>query len=199
MSAWELGVATVLAGVILGFARARNPKRPIPTDAHPLRRRLIDLIRRKPGLRPSKLSDELDANRGTAKYHLIMLERAQLVHAVRAKRVTRYFPADLPPGERPLYALLLRGRVLEVASLIAKNPGISQRELTSTLGLSRKVFRRYADLLVERELLNEVREPHLRRYYATPGLESIIGRLTSSETSGKEEMGHEDEGRRFIL
>lgn len=166
----------------LGFAWLGNSARDQVTK-HPLRRRLLDMVRRRPGVRMAEIWQTLEANRGTAKYHLLILERANAVEAVRTKRITRYFPSGVGPDERSLLALLLRGRVMELVRAITRNPGFSQRELTGSLAMSRKVFRRYVDLLIESRLLNEIHEPHLRRYYPTHRLDDALQRIAKRENT----------------
>lgn len=141
---------------------------------HPLRRRLFEIIWRRPGVRLATLWQMLNANRGTAKYHLMILERAHAVTAVRAKRITRYFPSHMSPAERSLASLLLRGRVLDMVRAVVRRPGISQHELGTTLRMSRKVLREYANLLLQHGLVEEARGPHSRRYYATPRLDEAL-------------------------
>jgi len=159
---------------------------------HPVRRRLLEIILRRPGVRLATLWKELDANRKTAKYHLMVLERAAIVAAFEAERVTRYFPARIGPEERPLVALLLRGRVLEMIHQVIRNPGISQIELRKALTMSRKVLRDYANLLVEKQLVTEVREPHSCRYFATARLEQVLGHVSqpSQEDEKTESRGN---------
>lgn len=74
-------------------------------------------------------------------------------------------------------AVLLRGRVLEVAQAVRANPGIRQRDLTDKLPISRKVFRTYADLMVAAGLVEETHEPHQRRYFPTPQLDELLHAL----------------------
>lgn len=156
-------------------------------EKHPLRRRLLKLVRERPGSRLSELWQTLRANRGTAQYHLLMLERAGLVVAHRVVRATRYFPPGSNEERLSLVALLLRGRVLEVAGMISRHPGISQQELTARLPMSRRVFRTYANLLVSSGLLEERRHVHSKRYFPGPGLGPILGQLESRQDSAPKE------------
>lgn len=145
---------------------------------HPVRRRLLALILRRPGVRLAALWKALDANRKTTKYHLMILEQANIVTSFHGRRATHYFAADVEPEARRLVSLLLRGRVLEVVREVRRRPGISQRELGAALSMRRKALRTYADLLTETLLLEEVRGPHSRRYYPTPRLGEVLPLLS---------------------
>lgn len=142
-----------------------------------LRERLLGFIRLRPGARLSRISQELQANLGTAKYHLAFLERVGAVRVVRERGNTRYFPPYARREELPLFAVLLRGRVIEVAREIMASPGVGQNALVRRLGISRKVFREYADLLTERSLLIERKGNHTRHYYPTERLQDLVGKL----------------------
>lgn len=132
---------------------------------------------RRPGLRFKALWRTLQANRGTARYHLHILEKTGVVRAVHDAGSTRFFPAGTDPARLSLMAVLLRGRVLEVAQAVRANPGIRQRDLTDKLPISRKVFRTYADLMVAAGLVEETHEPHQRRYFPTPQLDELLHAL----------------------
>lgn len=161
-----------------------------PIEPHPLRERLLALIRRLPGIRFSNVWKEARANRGTAKYHIQMLERAEEIQAVREKGVTRFYAKQVDATEQQVFAVLWRGRVLEVVRFILEHPSIGQAELTERLDISRKVLRGYVDLLVEQGLLQEDRGPHSRNYLATSKLVRVVDRLDRGHEGGNTEMGH---------
>jgi predicted transcriptional regulator len=162
--------------MLLGLAR-RTKGATEQAMRHPVRRSILDLIRRRPGSRLSTIWRAFTTNRGTAQYHLLVLERVGAVRAVRDGQATRYFPSDVGPGQLPGLALLLRGRVMEVARAVLEEPGISQRRLTKILPISRKVFREYADRLAEMGLVTEVRDAKVKRYFPTPRLGQMVGQL----------------------
>jgi predicted transcriptional regulator len=152
LTPWIVVLAGSFLILIVGMAVHPDPPKPDARE-HPLRRRLFDLILRRPGIRLVNLWKELDSNRKTTKYHLMVLERADLIASVEGPKVVRYFPAKMSPAQRPRVALLLRGRILEMARMVQREPGISQVELGKALTMSRKVLREYADLLVEHHLV----------------------------------------------
>ena len=180
-----LGFIPSVAGFLAGLSRRGRRERPAPEE-HPLRRRLLNLIRRRPGVRLSALWKQLDANRKTTAYHLMILARANTIDAVMLDKQVRFFPTGLPLEERHVRSVLLRGRVLEMSQEIARNPGILQKDLGDALKISRKVMRRYVDLLVEQGLLKEVVDGHGRRYFATERLTQALPDVSGlSQTDDK--------------
>ena len=180
-------------GLRLLFAVAWSAARG-PVDPHPLRERLLTLIRRIPGIRFSRVWKEVEATRGTAKYHIQMLERAQAIRAVRERGVTRLYPAQIDHAQQQVFAVLWRGRVLEVVRFILEHPFVGQAELTERLNISRKVLRGYVDLLIGQDLLQEDRGPHSRHYVATPKLARLVERLDQAGEGGNAQMGPDAPG-----
>lgn len=180
------------AGTWMVFAGHRKRAESPEQICHPVRKRMMDWIRRRPGIRLSGLWKELGANRGTAQYHLLVLERAGVIRTLREGRATRYFPVETPAADLPALALLLRGRVLEVARLLLESPGISQHDLTATLDISRRVFREYADLLKELDFIDEVRDARVKRYFPRSALSHFLDRLEERESGGTQEGGLEE-------
>lgn len=111
---------------------------------------------------------------GTIHHHLRILERAGLIRSVFEGRTHRYFPATTKSHEMHSLALLRRARVLTLVRRVVAVPGERQQELLTVIGLSRKVFRSYADRLVALGLLREVRAGRERRYFPTRALERLV-------------------------
>lgn len=179
-----------LAGLVLALSKRARKEKP-PVDAHPLRKRLLNIIRRRPGVRLAALWKQLHANRKTTKYHLLILEQANTIHAVAREQQTRFFPAGVPLDERHKRSVLLRGRILEMSQEIALNPGVLQKDLGDALKISRKVMRHYADLLVEQGLLNEIVDGHGRRYFATDQLKQLLP--NPSRSSQRDDKAQSDD------
>lgn len=134
----------------------------------------MEEVSRSPGLRLLDVAAAAGAKRSTAKHHLGILEQVGLVKAVRKGDSTRYFPGTFLSDDAEDVALLLRGRMLEVAHVIAREPGVRQVEITRALNLSRKVFRTYANLLILRGLVLEEAGLNTLRYFPTSRLHRIV-------------------------
>lgn len=169
----------------LFFARGmvqRSATQPENLRLHPLRERIVDMIRREPGKNITGILRELGSTWGTVQHHLYLLERAGILSSSSHGREHHYFHGQPEDADRRRLALLRRGRVPQLVQLVAQEPGRMQQELTKQLGMSRKVFREYIDLLVQAELIQEVREAKVRRYYATARLQRIV---SGEEASGE--------------
>ena len=175
---------TILFAVVVGvvaFAMARFGKTGMEGALrNPKRRWLAWLVSRRPGLGVHAISQEAKIARGTVEWHLAVLEACGEVYELREGRSRRYFSSSTEREEADCIVLLRRGRVLDVVELTVDRPGRTQAELLLDLGMRRNVIRRYADLLVERSLLDERRDGAKRRYFPTPRLMRVLPLLHES-------------------
>lgn len=138
--------------------------------AQPMRRLMMDIIRREPGIKISQLCRETTAGWGTIKYHLHLLRRAGLIVARNTGRDCLLFASDVSPEDVAAKEALRRGRAGHLARAIADTPGASQKELCERIHMTRKIIRRYVELLEHAGLVNERREAQFQRYYPGPAL-----------------------------
>ena len=98
---------------------------------------------------------------GVTIHHLDMLERAGLLTSQRAGHHRCYFlPGSVPREQQGTVALLRADTTRRVAHLVAKRPGLAQRQAANELGLSasamsKQVARLEAASLLRREATGE--------------------------------------------
>ncbi len=132
----------------------------------PTRARLLDLIRRDPGVGAESLTTALDAGRGTVRHHLGVLLRAGHVSRVRLGRYTRYFPAGpMAASEMTREAVLRAGSARRVHEAIATNEGVTQTELARTVGLTAPAVHYLVDRLEAAGLVRRVRDGRTVRLF----------------------------------
>lgn len=183
---WIYILATTGLVALIGMVW-RSKTSPKEAPKHPVRRILLKLVRNEPGIRLSQVCQSLGTNRGTAHYHLGVLVRIGALDCLKGQRSARYFPASTE--QMPVVAFLLRGRVFEVARFLQDQPGISQRDLTKNLRISRKVFREYANKLLEHEMVVEVRQAKLKLYYPTERLGQALGEIERRDAIASTDTG----------
>lgn len=136
----------------------------------PMRRRILDTIRREPGIKISQLCRETSAGWGTVKYHLHLLKKAGLIVSRNTGRDCLLFSSDLPSDQLSVTEALRRGRASNLAAAIANTPGATQKELCERIQMTRKIIRRYVGLLSKAGLVSERRDAQFQRYYPQPRL-----------------------------
>lgn len=182
---WPLGAVdwSFLAPAVwnLVAAMARHARTlPANVARHLSRARILDAVLHDPGKNLARICDELALNRGTASYHLYILERAGAISSLATTRDRHYFLPNVAPELRPALATLRRERALEVALALLEAPGLEQRELLSRIGMDRKVWKPYRLELSRQGLLIEERHGRRIRYRATPRLEHLVETLQTS-------------------
>lgn len=92
-------LATGVAWALMrGYARFRTPAEAL---ASPPRLAVLDLIRKRPGVRLSVLTRELPLTRTAVDHHIRTLERIGLVKVIRSHRNVLLFTSDDAPREEP--------------------------------------------------------------------------------------------------
>lgn len=141
----------------------------------PVRKRLLGLIKAKPGIHASELAREVEEAWGTVQYHLSLLRKAEMVQSLPAGREKRLFPNDVDPVKVRLLSLLHQGRRHEIADFIQTHPGLRQVDICDALTVSRKTFRSSVRPLVKEGLVEERRGLHDNRYFPAEDLEGYLG------------------------
>lgn len=154
----------------LGFEERSATRRDSTALDHPLRRRILNYVNRRPGIRFLDLCMGLDLNRGTAAYHLYGLRKEGFLASCRLGRTHRYYPTNQPPVVRGLHSLLMVGRIIEVVSTVQRHPGLTQVDLIQQLRMSRKTFRNYVDRLTNEGIIEETKDAKRRRYFPSKNI-----------------------------
>lgn len=140
------------------------------------------MIATHPGIHGSELSREAGEAWGTVQYHLSLLHKNELVHAMETGRERRYFLPGLEPARARLVALMNHGRRPEVAQFIRDNPGARQIDVCEALDLSRKTFRGAVQALVAEHLVQERRGLQSTRYFPLDGLSQLLSDTAPAAT-----------------
>lgn len=151
---------------------------------HAVRRDILGILQREPGIKISDLCKQTGAGWGTIQHHLNLLKKAHLVVSRSPGRDCLLFSSDYPADRLPVAETLRRGRAERLAIAIARSPGASQKELCDQVNMTRKIIRRYVGLLSSAGLVSERREARFQRYYPNPRL---VNHLRLGTTDALEE------------
>lgn len=171
------------------FGRVHAPGENALLD-HRVRRRLYQLIHRKPGMHASEICRESGEPWGTVHYHLALLRNSKLVTSLEAGRERHFFPPDVDPQRARLLSLLNQGRRQEIAGFIRDNPGIRQVDICDAMAVSRKTFRSSIRPLVEEGLIEERRGLQSNRYFPQVGLFTAFDEPPQAERVAPEPGGY---------
>jgi predicted transcriptional regulator len=165
----------MIAATIIAFFQVLGP-----LEDQPVRRRLLGLIRKQPGIHASELARGMEESWGTVQYHLNLLRKADLVQSVEAGRERRFFPEGVAESKMRLMTVLTQGRRGEIAQFIHSNPGARQVDICNALEVSRKTFRSSIQPMVEEGLVHEQKGLHNNRYFSEDSLDSALALSSDS-------------------
>ncbi len=163
----------MLEALLTFFARIddADPRRLL---AQPVRRRILDMIHRRPGIHASALCRESGEAWGTVQYHLALLDKGELVTSVSSGRERRFFAGGIDPEKARILGVLNQGRRQEIARFIRDHPGSRQVDVCNAVSVSRKTFRASIAPLVSEGLVAERKGLQTNRYFAGDSLAELL-------------------------
>ncbi len=127
---------------------------------------ILDFIKENPGLSFNELSRRLALAKGDLQYHIQRLEKQGLVTSKRSGLRKHYFPRGIfDEREKDILSLLSSENVRGIIMYIIANPGATQKELCSELGLSPPTVNYYIGKLRELNLVRSIKDGKFVKYY----------------------------------
>lgn len=141
----------------------------------PERLRILQIVYERPGISVTELAGCLAMTWGQMSYHLARLERADLLHAVKAGRHRLVFP-DQEPIETPEdRALVLEKTARALALLILDNPQVTVTDLVRLSGETPRVVYYHVKRLLDAGLVASSSGIHHRGLVASARLAQLLG------------------------
>jgi DNA-binding transcriptional ArsR family regulator len=129
---------------------------------HEARRRILELLDAEPDLGTTDVADELDVAYRTARHHLEVLERFDLVARVKRRGRWRWArPEDAEALDEAEVPAVQR----ELLALLEEEPGLHLSELARRLDGAKATVKHHLDRLAERGAVRDERVGPLRRFY----------------------------------
>jgi DNA-binding transcriptional ArsR family regulator len=128
---------------------------------HPRRQEVLAAVEAAPGISLNELGRRTEIPKGALTHHLRVLERHGLLTSRRERVWTRFFP---PNFVRRRVAIVTT-RQEDVTQLLVREPGLSQSDLASRLGLQRKAAQYHLDRLEEAGIVRSDRRGRRTLYF----------------------------------
>ena len=168
--AWRLLKWTGLAALLPLYSHIRDDE--ILDD--PNRASIYRLIQSEPGISTKDVADRLHLAWGTVTHHLTKLEKRRFVVSKKYGKYRRYFANGEGGTEKKDELAVLRlDRTGDVAALIRANPGMTQKAVSTALGVSSSTILWHVKRLEEVHLVTKVREGKIVRYYPAEGMANV--------------------------
>lgn len=129
------------------MARKRERKEDDPL-ANRIRNLIHSYIQVYPGTHYSQMKDQLSLINGTLAYHLNVLEKERLVESHKRGRLRCYYPRGETPDD--LLEPPVSAGQEQIMELIRDHPGISQKRLAHSLGVTGAAIKYHVDGLIQR-------------------------------------------------
>jgi len=133
------------------------------------RARIAEAVTADPGVTASNIANRLGLHRGVAQYHLMVLEREEILSCVHTRGFRHYFPlGKFSPDEMQKRGLLRQRNASALYELIKSAPGIGPSEAANRLGIPASRVTQLVSRLTEAGLLDRTRSGRNVRLRAVP-------------------------------
>ena len=138
------------------------------------RRKIYDLIIKNPGLHLSKIAEILEMRISLVEYHLIYMERNNIVIPVKETGYTRYYVKDkVGTADKKILSLLRREVPLRIVLFLLKNINAQHKDILNNFDLAPSTISYHLKKLVKNGILS-VRTFGEERGYFITNREEII-------------------------
>jgi len=142
-----------------GFAvnHGEEPRRP-DRRTQDTRQAICTIIKENPGLHLSKIAEMLNMRISLAEYHLLYLERENIILSIKEDRgyYKRFYLKDYDIGvqDKKILALLRHKSLLKITLILIKNPRLKHKELSKKLKVSPSTLSYHLNILLEYDIID---------------------------------------------
>ena len=130
------------------------------------RRDIYNLIENNPGLHLSKIANLLSMRTSHVEYHVLFLEKNDLIKSEKEKGYKRYFIKGQVGVKDKRYFIILRQKTkLHIILILLKHQGMKHKELLEEIDISASTLSYHLKKLVKKELLSVKRYGDDKGYY----------------------------------
>jgi len=139
-----------------------------------IRRRLLDIIRSKPGIHFREILRESEMAMGELEYHLHVLEKMELVSKKPNTHYTRYFPAyELGPEDKKIMSLLRQPMLREILLYLIQEEKATHGDIKQEFSLIKSTVTFYMKKL-EKSGIVEKEKRGRQVFYKVEEPESVL-------------------------
>lgn len=121
-----------------------------------IRKRLINIIKNKPGIHFREILREADVAMGELEYHLHVLEKMKLISKKKTPYYTRYYPAyELGKEDKKIMDLLRQKMLREILLFIMSSENPNHGDIAKQFGLVKSTTSFYLDKLLVNGLIEK--------------------------------------------
>jgi len=139
------------------------------------RKKIYDLISKNPGLHLSKIADLLRMRISHVEYHIIYLEKNQVISTVKEKGYTRYYiKGEIGTADKKILSLLRQEIPLRIILFLLKNVNAKHKNILKNFNLAPSTLSYHLKKLVQNGIVTMHTYGDIRGY-SIINREEIIG------------------------
>lgn len=141
-----------------------------------IRQEIFEYISENPGCTITDISDCLNLNRNSAKYHVRMLKSHKSVYLDKTEKSHRFFKssAAFDESRRTAISLLKNETRKMLLKSILEDPGITNGELAAKHRMNKSTIHWYINKFQKKGVINCIPKGRHRRYYLNSSFKSSI-------------------------
>ena len=150
-----------------------------------IRLRILEFVKRNPGARFINIVRETGINRGTALYHLGVLEYFDMISKFRSGGYTLYFQNNgmYSSREKIVSLVLQEPTQRHIVEFLSKNEGATRGELANALDLSGSTITWHTAILKKYAIIQIEKDGAKKKHYLNKEILPIIKRLSRNGLS----------------
>lgn len=148
------------------------------------RLKILDYIKKNPGISFGVLSKEIDINRGTLSYHLKILKLYKKIKIHdEGKRYKKYFENHMKfdDDEMKILKYLKQDTPRRIIENLMERPGISRKDLSNVIGISGPAVTQYMEYLRADGIIKMEKEGQFNKYYVSTKAMQIMQNVLPKE------------------
>ena len=130
-----------------------------------IRRRIYQLVSKNPGVHARKIAMMLEIRGQLADYHLLYLERNNLISSVKEEGYRRYYVAGkISLTERRRISILGHETPLRIVLFLLEHPNSRHKEIFQQFDIAKSTLTYYLNKLIKHEILSAMEDSGEKRY-----------------------------------
>jgi predicted transcriptional regulator len=118
------------------------------------RRKIFDIVSKNPGLHLSKIAEMLSMRVSLVEYHLLYMEKNQVVHPVRKSGYVRYYiKGEVGTEDKKILAVLRQKIPLRILLLLLKHDKSQHKDILKNLDIAPSTLSYHLKKLVKHEII----------------------------------------------
>jgi len=119
------------------------------------RRNIYNLIQKNPGLHLSKIASLLELRTSLVEYHLLYLEKLELIKSEKEVGYKRYFiKGQIGVKDKRYHSILRQKTVLEIILFLLKHDGSQHKQIQEEVSVSPSTLSYHLKRLLKKEILD---------------------------------------------